>query len=222
MKSSHTDPPMLLRESLEINPDEWTHEHLYNLVTSLVVPRPVAWVSTVSLEGYRNLAPHSYFNLVSDWPPHVAFSSIGVKDTLRNINATKEFVLNFASQRLLNKLDATGDSLPPEVDEFQHAGLTAVPAARVRAPRVAEARAHMECRLHRVIPVGNGNIVLGRVVHIHVDPSIWLDGQVDVGLLDPIVRLSKKYGVLGPEYSPEEEPSSHVLQNATFFGNLPV
>src|SRR5207245_1772896 len=175
MRSSHLVPPLKLCAALEIDPDEWSHEHVYNLVASLVIPRPIAWVSTVSTNGCRNLAPHSYFNLVADAPPHVAFSSIGMKDTLRNIVGTKEFVLNFASQALRDKLDATGASLPPDEDEFEFAGLTPAPSARVQVPRVSEAQAHMECRLARVVTIGNGNIVIGRVIHIHVDPSIWMD-----------------------------------------------
>jgi flavin reductase (DIM6/NTAB) family NADH-FMN oxidoreductase RutF len=212
MRSSHACPPGWLDTSLEIDPSDWTHAEVYDLVTSLVIPRPVAWVSTLSAEGYRNLAPHSYFNLVADDPPHIAFSSIGVKDTLRNIQDTGEFVVNFAGRELLPQLDATGASLLPEEDEFLFAGLTAAPSRKVRPPRVAEARAHMECVLVQVVPVGNGHLTIGRVVHVHVSPSIWKDGGVAPELLDPVVRLSRKYGMLAESFTPEEEPSLHVLK----------
>jgi flavin reductase (DIM6/NTAB) family NADH-FMN oxidoreductase RutF len=211
MTSSHPHPPERLDTPLELDPEDWTNAAIYDLVTALVVPRPVAWVSTVSADGHRNLAPHSYFNLVADIPPHVAFSSIGFKDTLRNICATGEFVVNLASQRILAAVDASAVSLPPDEDEFEFAGVTPVPARRVRSPRVAQAPAHFECVLVEVVPVGNGNIVIGRVVHVHVDPSIWRDRRIAPDLLDPVVRLSRRYGVLGTAYTPEEEPSPHVL-----------
>ncbi len=211
MRSSHAAPPRQLLRPLEIDPMEWTNSHVYDLVTSLVIPRPVAWVSTLSLDGHRNLAPYSYFNLVADIPPHVAFSSIGVKDTLRNVRATREFVLNFAPQSLLAGLDATAAALAPDQDEFEFAGLTPVSAVRVSVPRVSEAAAHMECVLTRLVRVGNGTIVIGRVVHIHVSPCVWRDGCIDPELLDPVVRLSRRYGVLAPTFTPQEEPSPHVL-----------
>ncbi len=211
MTSSHRHPPERLDLPLELDPTDWTKAEVYDLVTSLVIPRPVAWVSTVSTDHLRNLAPHSYFNLVADIPPHVAFSSIGVKDTLRNVQATGEFVVNIAGQDLQEALDATGVSLPSSSDEFSFAGLAPAPSVRVRPPRVAEARAHLECKLVTVVSVGNGHIVIGRVVHVHVDSSIWRDGRVAPDLLDPVVRLSRRYGVLAPLVTAEEEPSPHVL-----------
>jgi flavin reductase (DIM6/NTAB) family NADH-FMN oxidoreductase RutF len=211
MSSSHGRPPDLLDVPLELDPSDWTRAQTYDLVTSLVVPRPVAWVSTLSTAGGRNLAPHSYFNLVADCPPHVAFSSIGVKDTLRNILATGEFVVNLAGRRLLAALDATAADVPADVDEFLLAGLTPAPARCVRAPRVAEAPAHLECVLVQVVQVGNGNLVIGRVVHVHVDPSVWKDRRVAPDLLDPVVRVSRRYGALTTVYTAEEPPSAHVL-----------
>src|SRR5262249_21186401 len=116
MNPSHPFPPERLEAPLEIDPADWSKRHVYDLVTSLVVPRPVAWLSTVPPGGHRNLAPYSYFNLVADSPPHVVFSSVGEKDTLRNVKATGEFVVNLASRTLLAALDATAISLPPEED----------------------------------------------------------------------------------------------------------
>src|SRR5437879_1964728 len=212
MNSSHSLPPDYLDTALEINPADWTNAQVYDLVTSLVVPRPVAWVSTVSCQGCRNLAPHSYFNLVADCPPYLVFSSIGMKDTLRNILATGEFVVNVASQDLISQLHTTGASVPSDEDEFVFAGLTPAPARKITPPRVAEAKAHMECTLEKVITVGNGNLVIGRIIHIHVSPSVWRAGRIDPELLDPVVRLSRKYGVIGHTFTVEEEPSAHVLK----------
>lgn len=212
--SSHECSPIVLDAPLELNPSKWTKLEVYDLITSLVVPRPVAWVSTVGPDGIRNLAPHSYFALVADDPPHVAFSSIGVKDTLRNIRATGEFVVNIASRRILSALDATAADLAPSEDEFTFASLTAQQSRVVRAPRVAEASAHLECRVTSIASVGNGNLVVGRVLHIHVDPSVWAQGRVSAKLLDPVVRLSRRYGALSRTYTPEEEPSAHVINTA--------
>jgi flavin reductase (DIM6/NTAB) family NADH-FMN oxidoreductase RutF len=211
--SSHPAPPERLDRPLEIDPTEWSLAHVYDLVTSLVVPRPIAWVSTVSAAGGGNLAPHSYFTLVADSPVHVAFSSIGVKDTLRNIRATGEFVVNLASQRLRAALDRSAADVAPDDDEFVLAGVTAAPSRRVRPPRVLEATAHLECVRTAELPVGNGNLVIGRVVHLHVDPSVWVNHRVDSARLDPMVRLSRRYGVLSTRYTEEEEPSPHVLGN---------
>lgn len=212
MNSSHSRPPALLDAPLELDPGDWSKAQVYDLITALVIPRPVAWVSTVSARGHRNLAPHSYFNLVADCPPHLAFSSIGVKDTLRNIQANGQFVVNIASQALIPHMNATAEELAPEEDEFRFAGLTPWSARRVQPPRVAEAKAHFECVLSQIVPVANGNLVIGRIVHLHVSPCVWRNGRVDPELLDPVVRLSRRYGRIASAFSPEEEPSSHVLK----------
>jgi flavin reductase (DIM6/NTAB) family NADH-FMN oxidoreductase RutF len=211
MRSSHATPPDRLDTALELEPDDWAPVDLYTLVTSLVVPRPVAWISTLDPSGHKNLAPYSYFNLVADMPPHVVFSSIGVKDTLRNIRATGEFVVNLAGREQLAALDVTAADPPPGRSEFDLGGVTVVPSRRVRPPRVREAKAHLECRAVHEVPAGNGYVVIGRVVHIHVDPSVWLSRRVAPERYDPVVRLSRRYGALGLDVTAEEEPSTHVL-----------
>ena len=213
VRSSHAAPPDDLNAPLEIDPVEWTHAAAYDLVTSLVVPRPVGWISTISGDGRPNVAPYSYYNLVADHPPHVAFSSIGMKDTITNVIATGEFVANVAGERLRAALDQTAAPTPDSTDEFEVAGLTPVAGVRVNAPRVAESPAHLECVLDQIVRVGNGNVVIGRVVHIHVDPSIWRAGRLAIDLLEPIVRLSRRYGLLAPVFTPEEEPSPHVQES---------
>ncbi|MFV2086263.1 flavin reductase family protein [Micromonospora sp. LOL_021] len=204
--------PGRLDRDLEIDPARWNKPDVYQLITSLVVPRPIAWVSTVSPNGCANLAPYSYFNLVADHPPHAMFSSIGEKDTLTNIRNTGEFVINVADQSLLEALDASGGDFDSEVDEFVEVGVTAVPSVRVRPPRVGQARAHLECTLAATYPVGNGTLVIGQVVHVHVDPSVWHDGRADSRLLDPVLRLSRCYGRLSDDVTAEEEPAPHVFQ----------
>ena len=191
-------PPATLAEPLEIAAGEWPTRELYLLLTGLVVPRPIAWVSTVGVDGVRNLAPHSYFTLVSHHPPHVAFSSTGVRDTLTNVRARGEFVVNIVTSGLVERMNLTATDFPPGEDEFAWAGLTAAPAARVGVPRVAEARAHLECRLAQEVPVGDATLVIGEVVHVHVDPGVWRDGRVDPALLDPVGRLAGTgYATLG-------------------------
>ncbi|MGH3682746.1 MAG: flavin reductase family protein [Natronosporangium sp.] len=175
---------------LELAAGDWPTRELYLLLTGLVVPRPIAWVSTVATDGVRNLAPHSYFNLVSHDPPHLAFSSTGVRDTLTNLRTCGEFVVNVVSADLVEAMNLTATDFPPGEDEFAWAGLTAVPAARVAAPRVAQARAHLECRLATELAVGGATLVIGEVVHVHVDPGVWRDGRVDPVLLDPVCRLA--------------------------------
>ncbi|MFA9444055.1 flavin reductase family protein [Egicoccus sp. AB-alg6-2] len=190
MRSSHPGPPPHLDAPLEVSPADWEPRQIYYLMTGLVVPRPIAWVSTFGDRGIGNVAPHSYFNVVAHDPPHVVFSSSGTKDTLRNIRARREFVVNIVTMDVVEAMNFTATDFPPDEDEFAWAQLTPAPAAVVDAPRVAEAKAHLECRLVEEVAAGNGNIVVGEVVHLHVDPSVWRDGRVDPVLLDPVCRLA--------------------------------
>jgi len=195
-------PPDRLTGPLELAAGQWPARELYLLLTGLVVPRPIAWVSTVAADGTRNLAPHSYFNLVSHDPPHVGFSATGVRDTLTNVRASGEFVVNVVSADLVERMNLTATDFPPQEDEFDWAGLAAAPAVRVAAPRVAQARAHLECRLAQEVPVGSATLVIGEVVHVHVDPAVWRDGRVDPALLDPVCRLAGTgYATLGEVFS---------------------
>lgn len=191
-------PPRDLDDDLEVAPGDWSVRELYLLLTGLVVPRPVAWVSTLAADGTRNLAPHSYFNLVAHDPPHVMIGSSGRKDTLTNIEATDEFVVNVTTEHVLEAMNATAVDAPPEVDEFALVGVTPAPSRTVAPPRVAEALAHLECRLAQVVPVGGGHLVLGAVTHVHVDRRVWRDGRVDPALLQPVLRLAgSQYATLG-------------------------
>lgn len=167
------------------------------MMTSLVVPRPIAWVSTVDAAGNANLAPHSYFNAVSGAPPVLMFSSTHSsrfhadrrKDTLRNVEATGEFVVNLVSEDLLAAMNVTSAAVPPEVDEFALAGLAKRPAIRVKPPLVAAARVALECRLHSLSVIGDATVVFGTVVYAQVAAEIWRDGQIDIERLRPVSRL---------------------------------
>lgn len=197
--SSHSSPPDSLDEPLELDPRDWESRQLYFLMTGLVIPRPIAWISTLSADGARNVAPHSYFNLVSS--RHVMFSSSRVKDTLTNVRATGEFVVNFVSTALVEQMNFTATEFPSDQDEFTWAELEAAPSVVVAPPRVKAARAHLECRAVEEVHVGPSHVTFGEVVHVHVDPSVWRNGRVDPTLLDPVGRLSGSgYAELGEVY----------------------
>jgi flavin reductase (DIM6/NTAB) family NADH-FMN oxidoreductase RutF len=156
----------------------------------------------MDFHGARNLAPYSYFNVMGMQPFYVAFGSVGTKDTLRNLEEVPEFVCNIATVDLMDVIDFTATDFPPGEDEFAWSGLTPVPSAKVRPPRVGEAKAHLECEVAQIVREGRANIVLGRIVHAHVIPGVWKDGRVDPRLLDPLGRLAGSgYASLGDLYS---------------------
>ena len=174
---------------------------------ALIVPRPIGWISTVSSSGVANLAPYSFFNAVAEKPHYVVFGSAGVKDSMANIEETKEFVCNIATYDLREHMNMSSASVPRGVDEFPLAGLTAIKSNLVSAPRVKEAAAAFECRLHQIMPLpGVGryrqsyNLVIGVVVGIHIDDRFIKDGLVDSGAMKPIARLGyMDYAVVGPD-----------------------
>ncbi len=193
-----TGPPGELDGDLEVAVGDWGTRDTYHLLTGLVVPRPIAWVSTVAADGTRNLAPHSYFNLVAHDPPHVVLGSSSRKDTLTNIEATGEFVVNITTEHVLEQMNASSVDAPPHVDEFTLVGATPTPARTVAPARVAEARAHLECRLVQVVELGRGRMVVGEVVHVHVAGEVWRDGRVAPDLLRPVLRFAgTMYGTIG-------------------------
>lgn len=172
------------------DPADLSDGDVYVLLTSLVVPRPIAWVSTLSSEGTGNLAPHSYFNVISSAPPIVHFTSSGAKDTLTNVRATGEFVVNVVSVDLLDQMNATSARWEAHLDEFDAVGLERAPSATVSPPRVAAAPAALECTVRTILSMGNGNMVFGDVRHIWVADRVWSEGQVDIAALAPVARLS--------------------------------
>jgi len=179
---------------LIVDPAAASNVDVYKLMIGSIVPRPIALVSTRSEDGILNLAPFSFFTGVSANPPVICFCPLrrGVpdprsdprKDTLRNIVRTREFVVNVVSEEIAEKMNLTAGEYPPEVDEFEIAGLTPVPSTVVTPPRVAESHVQMECVLYLAIelsalPLG-GNLVLGEVVRFHI-----ADHMVDNFRIDP-------------------------------------
>lgn len=174
---------------------------LYKLLIGAVVPRPIAWVSSISRQGARNLAPFSFFNAVCAVPPTLLFcptirgTDSAQKDTLNNVRDQGEFVVNIVSEATAEEMNLTSTEFPPEIDEFQVAGLTPVPSVAVAPPRVGESRVHFECRTVQILNFGDvpgaGSVVIGRIVHAHVDDDVLFDGdKVDVTKLKPIGRLA--------------------------------
>ena len=175
---------------------------------ALIVPRPIGWVSSLSADGHLNLAPYSFFNAVSDRPTYVVFGSAGRKDSVRNIEATGEFVCSLATDDMREQQNITSAAVPHDVDEFEIAGLEAAASHLVRPPRVKASPAAFECRLWKTIdlppaePGGPGGytMVIGLVAGVYIDDAFIKDGRVDTAAMRPIARLGyMDYGVIGPD-----------------------
>jgi flavin reductase (DIM6/NTAB) family NADH-FMN oxidoreductase RutF len=176
---------------------------VYHTLVGVVTPRPIAWVTTVDAEGRVNLAPFSFFNAFGANPPVVVFSPTlnrksGKKDTLCNVEATGQFVVNAATAPLAEKVSLSSKELPPGESEVDLTGLSVIPSVKVRPPRLAESPAAMECVVRQIIPVGDGpvsaNLVIGEVVMIHVaDDVLDAHGRVDPRKLRTIARLGGDY-----------------------------
>ena len=163
----------------------------YPLLNSIVVPRPIAWVSTRSAAGVGNLAPHSFFTVACVDPPLVSITSVGAKDTLRNVQEPGEMVISLANRPLLERINGTSAPYDPHVDEAEAEGLEMAPSTNVSVPRVAASPASLECTLHSVQELGNSWLILGRVVGIHVDDAVMQDGHPEFELMEPLSRLGR-------------------------------
>jgi flavin reductase (DIM6/NTAB) family NADH-FMN oxidoreductase RutF len=171
---------------------------------AIVAPRPIGWISSLSARGELNLAPYSYFNGVSSKPPCVMFASEGHKDSIANIAETREFVCSLATWELREQMNATSATVSREVDEFMLAGLTAAPSTLVKPPRVAESPCALECTLVKIVNLGDDDptlsdrqIVIGKVVGIHIDEQFIRDGILDTAAMKPIARCGyRNYAVV--------------------------
>src|SRR3984893_269797 len=166
-----------------ITPSEHDYRNIYKLMVGAIVPRPIAFVSTISPNGIRNLAPFSFFTGISANPPVICFcpmvrgSDSSRKDTLRNIEAVREFVVNVVSEEFAEQMNACSAEFPPEVDEFEASGLTPVSSDLVKPPRVKESHINMECRLLQIVDVSakplGGSLVIGEVLRFHIDAALF-------------------------------------------------
>ncbi|WP_254544276.1 flavin reductase family protein [Halomarina pelagica] len=180
---------------MEIDPSRT--QSMYRTLSGAVVPRPIAWVSTTSEDGVDNLAPYSFFNVVSSAPPTLLFAPGdrpgGYTDTARNAIDTGEFVVNVVDRAMAEAMNATSATLRRGESEFEHAGVEAAPSTRVRPPRVAASPVSFECELTDFVEIGTGNAVFGEVVYAHVDDAVTTDGKLDVTKLDAVGRLAGSY-----------------------------
>lgn len=185
----------------------------HGLYNTLVVPRPIGWVSTISSDGVVNLAPYSFFNLCAGDPPVCMYCANGThreggpKDSLANVRDVPEFVFNLATVPLSEQMNATSASSPRSVDEMQEAGLDAAPSVQVRPPGVAASPIRLECVVHDIITLPStettlNTMVLGRVVEVHVADDVVVDGMVDWQRLQPLSRLGyMDYATLGEVFA---------------------
>lgn len=171
------------------------HGLAHDPFNAIVGPRPIGWIATRSAEGIANLAPYSFFNAFNYRPPIIGFSSIGWKDTVRNIDATREFVWNLATRPLAEAMNASCAPVAPDVDEFPLAGVTALASTVIGAPRVAESPVSFECRLSQLLRLTAADgtavdswMVFGEVVAVHIDRSLLVDGIYDTAAAEPILR----------------------------------
>jgi|SRR5277367_5216901 len=189
-----------------IDPKEISPRELHKVLIGSILPRPIAWVSTIGSSGKLNLAPFSFFTVASVNPPVICFSpqyintvqvgdhtEVVPKDTLRNVRETKEFVVNIVSRNLVEKMNQTSGDYPPDQSEFEAAGLTPVPSQMVLPPRVGESLVNLECKLHQIIEFGkqplSGNLIFGDIVCIHLDEKVYKQGHIDVDILQPVGRM---------------------------------
>lgn len=162
---------------------------------AIIGPRPIGWISSLDRDGHRNLAPYSFFNGFNYHPPIIGFSSVGWKDSVRNIEQTGEFAWNPATRELATAINKSSATVPPEVDEFELSALTAVASRRIKPPRVAESPVTMECRLIEIVRLHTADrvpvdswLVLGEVVAVHIDKSLLKDGVYQTAEAWPILR----------------------------------
>lgn len=197
---------------MQFDPSEIGPSASYKLLTGSVIPRPIGWISTVDAHGHANLAPFSFFNAVSEDPPHVMFSTVRPggrnKDTLNNVLETGEFVVNLVTEDTVEKMNGTSAPFPSEINEFEALGLTMAPSGLVRPPRVAESAVQLECRLvHRYDigdhDTGGATLLVGEVLRFHFREGIVNDNfHVDLQKYRPVARLAgSNYAKLGEVFS---------------------
>ncbi|MFN8273552.1 MAG: flavin reductase family protein [Flavobacteriaceae bacterium] len=193
---------------MQFDPNLLEQSAIYKLLTGLIIPRPIGWISSVDADGVVNLAPFSYFNAVGDDPPHVMFSTSRsnhvVKDTLRNVLETKQFVVNMVTEELAEAMNLTAHPIPSDESEFDYAHLTSAASVKVMPPRVLESPVAMECELvHHYTLEGSLNggstIIIGRVVQFHINDELLLDEyKINLENYQPVARLAgSNYAKLG-------------------------
>ncbi|MES9685433.1 flavin reductase family protein [Gottfriedia acidiceleris] len=185
---------------MEIRPDTLPWQDAYKLLIGSVLPRPIAFVSTVNSEGVANVAPFSFFTAICADPMLVCFAPMirgtdgEKKDTLKNIEQTKRFIINIVSEEICEQVNNAAADFPYGVDEFEQVGLTKVDGTTVQVPRVKESLVGLECELHELLHFGEnkgaGSLVIGKVVNVHINNDLYEDGKINTEKLNPIGRLA--------------------------------
>jgi flavin reductase (DIM6/NTAB) family NADH-FMN oxidoreductase RutF len=186
---------------LEIKTDSLEWRDAYKLLQGSVLPRPIAFVSSQDESGNTNLAPFSFFTVISANPMMVCFSPMrrgtdgAKKDTLNNIEATKQFVINIVSEEFAQQMNDCATEFSFDIDEFEASGLTKAVSAAVQPPRVRESKVHLECELDQVLHFGKdeagaGSLVIGKVIHVHVEDDLYENGRINSEKLNPVGRLA--------------------------------
>jgi len=186
---------------MKIDPKNQSYKENYKLLIGSIQPRPIALVSTVSKSGKPNLAPFSFFNGVCSNPPTIVFAPVRrssdnmPKDTLINIRDTEEFVINIVSEDIVNPMVETATDFHPDVNEFTISNFTPVPSDKIKAPRVKESKINFECKLNKILEIGDGSpgsgfLVVGTIVMFHIDEDVFDEGRIITEKLKPIGRLA--------------------------------
>ena len=192
-----------------LKPEELSIKDNYKLIIGSVLPRPIALVSTISEDGVLNLAPFSFFTRITTKPATIGLAPAlkgkegEKKDTLANVESLKEFVVNIVTESISDQMVKTASEVAPDVDEFKVAGLTPIDSEIVRPPRVKESPINLECKLYKVVYIGDGTagsgaFVIGEIVAYHIDDILYNNGRIDTALLKPVARLAgQDYTTLG-------------------------
>jgi flavin reductase (DIM6/NTAB) family NADH-FMN oxidoreductase RutF len=200
-----------------LKPEEMSIKDNYKLIIGSILPRPIALVSTLSLDGVPNLAPFSFFTGLTSKPATIGFAPAlkgkegEKKDTLANVESSKEFVVNIVTESISDQMVKTASDVAPDVDEFKMAGLTAIGSEVVKPPRVKESPINLECKLYQVVYIGDGTagsgaFVIGEIVAYHIDDDIYNEGKIDTALLRPVGRLAgQDYTTLGRRFTMERK-----------------
>ncbi|MCA0235759.1 MAG: flavin reductase family protein [Bacteroidetes bacterium] len=209
---------------LTIDPGQIATKDLHQFILGAVAPRPIAFASTISIDGVPNLAPYSFFNAFSSNPPILIFSSNRrvsnntTKDTLKNVEDTGEVVINVVPHAIVRQMALASVEYGPEVDEFVKCGFTPLPSELVKPFRVAESPVHMECKVENILPLGEGggagNLIICRIVRMHISESVLTDkGRIDPHKIDLMGRMGRFYYARASGAAVEE-----VVQEVTAFG----
>ena len=197
---------------MEFDPQNLEQSAIYKLLTGAVIPRPIGWISSINEDGINNLAPFSFFNAIGDDPPHVMFSTVRGndtnKDTLNNVLATKQFVVNMVTEDLVEQMNITSQSIPADQSEFELAGLTPIASVKIKPMRVKESPITFECELVHHYSLenhkfGGATIIIGRIIMMHIDESVLLDNyKINMDTYKPVARLAgSNYSKIGEIFS---------------------